>query len=108
MVETACENNDEHIDSDSDTIEIIVEKGMVVAVLADFFIVGVAQNCKRIVLQEGTKLRSKTFLLKLIPGKTAACYSAAICFICAELEKDKITVLEELHHDILQSLDTCI
>ena len=35
MVETACENNDEHIDSDSDTIEIIVEKGMVVAVLAD-------------------------------------------------------------------------
>jgi hypothetical protein len=28
MVE-ACENNDERIDSDSDTIEIIVEKGMV-------------------------------------------------------------------------------
>jgi hypothetical protein len=46
MVETACENNDEHIDSDSDTIEVIVEKDMVVAVLADFFIVGVAQNCK--------------------------------------------------------------
>jgi hypothetical protein len=30
MVETACENNDEHIDSDSDTIEIIVEKGITV------------------------------------------------------------------------------
>jgi hypothetical protein len=55
MVETACENNDECIDSDSDTIEIIVEKGMVVAVLADFFIVGVAQNCKRIVLRQSTK-----------------------------------------------------
>ena len=35
MVETACENNDECMDSDSDTIENIVEKGMVVAVLAD-------------------------------------------------------------------------
>ena len=35
MVETACENNDERIDSDSDTIEIIVEKGMVVVILAD-------------------------------------------------------------------------
>jgi hypothetical protein len=35
MVETVCENNDERIDSDSDTIEIIVGKGMVVAVLAD-------------------------------------------------------------------------
>jgi hypothetical protein len=35
MVETACENNYERIDSDSNTIEIIVEKGMVVAVLAD-------------------------------------------------------------------------
>ena len=34
MVE-ACENNDERIDSDSDTIEIIGEKCMVVAVLAD-------------------------------------------------------------------------
>jgi hypothetical protein len=34
-VETVCENNDERIDSDSDTIEIIVEKGMVVAILAD-------------------------------------------------------------------------
>jgi hypothetical protein len=34
MVETACENNDECIDSDSDIIENIVEKGMVVAVLA--------------------------------------------------------------------------
>ena len=36
MVETACENNYERIDSDSNTIEIIVEKGMVVAVLADY------------------------------------------------------------------------
>ena len=35
MVETACENNEELIDSDSDTIENNVEKGMVVAVLAD-------------------------------------------------------------------------
>ena len=34
MVETACENNDECIDSDSDIIENIVEKGMVAAVLA--------------------------------------------------------------------------
>jgi hypothetical protein len=41
----------------------------------------VVNNCKRIVLQEGTKLRSKTFLFKLIPGKTAACYFAATCFI---------------------------
>ena len=35
MVETACENNDERVESDSETIENIVEKGMVVAVLAD-------------------------------------------------------------------------
>jgi hypothetical protein len=34
-IETACENNDERIDSDSDTIEIIAERGMVVVVLAD-------------------------------------------------------------------------
>ena len=34
MVE-ACENNDERIDSDSGTIDIIGEKCMVVAVLAD-------------------------------------------------------------------------
>jgi hypothetical protein len=34
MVETACENNEECIDSDSDIIENIVEKGMVAAVLA--------------------------------------------------------------------------
>jgi hypothetical protein len=34
MVETACENNDEGIDSDSNTIDIIVEKeDMIVAVL---------------------------------------------------------------------------
>jgi hypothetical protein len=39
MVETACENNDERIDSDSDTIEIIVEKGMVLnfSILTDKF-----------------------------------------------------------------------
>jgi hypothetical protein len=68
MVETVCENNDEGIDSDSNTIDIIIEKeGMIVAV-----------------------------------------YSSAICFISAELEKDKITVPEELHLDILQSFDTCI
>ena len=30
-IETACENNDERIDSDSDTIEIIAERGMVAA-----------------------------------------------------------------------------
>jgi hypothetical protein len=30
MVETARENNDERVESDSDTIENIVEKGMVV------------------------------------------------------------------------------
>ena len=35
MVETACENKVECIDSDSDTIENIVEKGIVVTVLAD-------------------------------------------------------------------------
>jgi hypothetical protein len=35
MVETSCEKNDERINSDGDTIENIVEKGMVVAVLAD-------------------------------------------------------------------------
>lgn len=35
MVETVCENNDDCIDSDYDTIEIIVEKSMVVPVLAD-------------------------------------------------------------------------
>ena len=118
VVETPLENNDERIDSDSDTLENIVEEGMVVAVLADdpnyryylqklttcpetieqifsyswVALLIVVNNCKRNVLQEGTKLRSKTFLLKLIPGKTAACYSSAVCFICAELEKDKITV----------------
>ena len=34
VVETPFENNDERIDSDSDTLENIVEEGMVVAVLA--------------------------------------------------------------------------
>jgi len=35
VVETPFENNDERIYSDSDTLENIVEEGMVVAVLAD-------------------------------------------------------------------------
>jgi hypothetical protein len=54
------------------------------------------------------RVQSKPFLIQLIPRKTAACYSATICFICAELEGDTITVPEELHLDILQSLDTHI
>jgi len=54
------------------------------------------------------RVQSKPFLFQLITRKTAACYSATICFICAELEGDTITVPEELHLDILQSLDTRI
>ena len=54
------------------------------------------------------RVQSKPFLFQLIPRKTATCYSATICFICAELEGDTITVPEELHLDILQSLDTRI
>ena len=38
------------------------------------------------------RVQSKPFLFQLIPQKTAACYSATICFICAELEGDIITV----------------
>jgi hypothetical protein len=34
MVETACENNDERVDSDSDKIDEL-RKGMVIAILAD-------------------------------------------------------------------------
>ena len=54
------------------------------------------------------RIQSKPFLFHLILRKTAACYSATICFICAELEGDTITAPEELHLDILQSLDTRI
>jgi hypothetical protein len=54
------------------------------------------------------RVQSKPYLFQLIPRKTAACYSATTCFICAELEGDTITVSEELHLDILQSLDTGI
>jgi len=54
------------------------------------------------------RVQSKLFLFQLIPRKTAACYSATICFIYAELEGDTMTVPEELHLDILQSLDTRI
>ena len=54
------------------------------------------------------RVQSKPFLFQLIPRKTATCYSATICFICAELEGDIISVPEELQHDILQSLDTRI
>jgi len=134
MVETACENNDERIDSDSDTIhsEIIVEKGMVVAVLAydpnhvyyfqklttgpelieqrfsDSWS-GTSDRVSKII--RGLyydRVQSKPVLFQLISRKTAACYSATICFICAESEGDKITVPEDLHLDILQSLDTRI
>jgi hypothetical protein len=35
MVETSCENKYERIYSDSDTIENIIEKGMVVTVLVE-------------------------------------------------------------------------
>jgi hypothetical protein len=129
MVETSCEKNDERINSDGDTIENIVEKGMVVAVLADDphydysllkLTIGpetIEQKCSdswgRTFDLWFTKIvrglyydmvQSKPFLFKLIPRKTAACYSAAILFICAELEGDIITVPEELHLDILQSL----
>ena len=54
------------------------------------------------------RVQSKPFLFQLIPRKTAACYSATICFICAELEGGTITVTEGLHLDIHQSLDTRI
>ena len=54
------------------------------------------------------RVQNKPFLFQLIPQKTAACYSVTICFICAELEGDTITVPEELHLDILQSLNTRI
>ena len=54
------------------------------------------------------RVQNEPFLFQLIPRKTAACYSATICFICAELEGDTITVPEELHLAILQSLNTCI
>ena len=52
------------------------------------------------------RVQSKPFLFQLIPRKIAACYSATICFICAELEGDTITVPEVLDLDILQSLNT--
>ena len=52
------------------------------------------------------RVQKKPFLFQLISRKTAACYSATISFICAELEGDKITVPEEIHLDILQSLNT--
>ena len=54
------------------------------------------------------RVQSKPFLFQLISRKTAACNSATICFICVELEGDTITVPEELHLDILQSLNTRI
>ena len=94
MVETACENNDERIDSDSDTIEIIVEKGIVVAVLADdpnyeYYLLKLTTSPETI---EQRFSDSWGGALIVIPWKTTA-----TCFICAELEKDKITVPEELH-----------
>ena len=126
MVETACENNYERIDSDSDTIENIV------AVLAsdpnhEYYLQkmttgpelieqkcsdswsGTCDRVSKIIrgLYYG-RVQSKPFLFQLISRKTAACYSATICFICAELEGDKIAVPEELHLDILQSLNTRI
>ena len=54
------------------------------------------------------RVQSKPFLFQLIPRKTATSYSVTICFICAELEGDTINVPEDLHLDILQSLDTRI
>ena len=110
MVETSCEKNDERIDSDGDTIENIVEKGMVVAVLADdpnydFHLLKrtigpdtieqrfsdswcgtFARGSKIVRGLYYDRVQSKPFLFKLIPRKTAACYSAAIHFICPELE----------------------
>jgi hypothetical protein len=111
MVETSCEKNDERIYSDGDTIENIVEKGMVVAVLADdpnydYYLLKLTTGPVTIeqrfsdswggTFDRGSKIvrglyhdrvQSKPFLFKLIPRKTAACYSAAIRFICAELEE---------------------
>ena len=132
MVETACENNYERINSDSDIQSEILLKGMVIAVLAsdpnpnhDYYIQkmttgpelieqkfsdsGTSDRLSRIIrgLYYG-RVQSKPFLFQLISRNTAACYSATICFICAELEGDNITVPEEVHLDILQSLNTRI
>ena len=131
MVETACENNDERVDSDSDKIDEL-RKGMVIAILADdpnyeYYLQKLTTGSELIEQNfsdswSGTsdhgsriirgwyydKVQSQPFLFQLIPRKTAACYSATICFICAELEGDTVTVQEELHLDILQSLDTRI
>jgi len=123
-IEIACENNDDRIDSDSDTIENIVEKGMVVAVLAycpnyEYYLQKLTTGTETIVhrfsdnwvgiFDHGSKIvralyydrtqSNKPFLFKLIPWKMAV-----ICFICAELERGNITVQEDLHPDILQSL----
>ena len=132
MVETACENNDECIDSDSDTIENVVEKGIVVTVLAyysnyQYYFQNLTTGPELIeqkfsdscsgTSDRGSKIirglyydrvQSKPFLFQPIPRKTAVCYSSTICFICTELEGDTITVPEELHLSIPQSLDTCI
>ena len=93
VVETPFENNDERIDSDSDTLENIVEEGVVVAVLADdpnykyylqklttcpetieqifsyswvTLLIVVKKNCKNIVLRQA-RVQSKLFLFNLIP-----------------------------------------
>jgi len=90
MVETACENNDERIDFDSDTIENIVEEGMV-SVLADdpnyeYYLVKLTTGPETIrqrfsdswggTFDRGSKIvrgmyygrvKGKPFLLKLIP-----------------------------------------
>ena len=89
-----------------------VEKGMVVAVLADYpnyeYYLRklttdwelIEQNCSDSwsgISDHGSiiirglyydRVQSKPFVFQLIPRKTAACYSATICFICAELEGD--------------------
>ena len=133
MVQTDFESNDnvdtETRDSDTDTIENLVDKNMVIAVLADdpsfeYYLLKVISGPETIeqritdewgcTFDRGSKvvkglyydrLKNKPFLYKLIPRKIAICYPAAVRFICVELEgENKITVPEELHLDIVQSL----
>ncbi|CAC5419520.1 unnamed protein product [Mytilus coruscus] len=123
------EKNDDHCNTNDNIIEDIVEKDMIIAVLADdidyeYYLLRVSKRPQIIKknisddwgcsFNRGSKvvkrlyyerIKNQPFIFKLVKRKTAICYSSAIRFICVELESDsKIVVPEELHLDIIQSL----
>ena len=120
--------------SDSDTCRLsadLISKKSVIAVLADdpdyeYYLMKVTVEPFKIekettdswgcTFQSGAtvikglyydRVRTKPFLYKLVPRKIAICHTVAVLHLCSEVDAgNMISIPEELHLDIIESIST--